>query len=170
MLFEHQSAPDPWLALRLLRYMVRIWEAQIQADPSAAKLPVILPVVLAQNADVWSVEPHLGALLDLPDNVGAAFAPYVPEFTFRLCQLAEMGFESIRGTASGILILRTMKAERLAQLLHEAVWDESLLGQFRAKFLNWCCGTFWIRILTRPPSRIGCMRFKIHKPAPTPCP
>jgi predicted transposase/invertase (TIGR01784 family) len=29
LLFEHQSAPDPWLALRLLRYMVRIWEAHI---------------------------------------------------------------------------------------------------------------------------------------------
>ncbi|MCB1224432.1 MAG: Rpn family recombination-promoting nuclease/putative transposase, partial [Verrucomicrobiales bacterium] len=29
LLFEHQSTPDPWMALRLLRYMVRIWEAFI---------------------------------------------------------------------------------------------------------------------------------------------
>ncbi len=126
LLFEHQSAPDPWLALRLLRYMVRIWESHIQAYPSVTKLPAILPVVLAQNAEVWRVEPRLGALLDLPEHVATAFRPYIPDFAFRLCQLAEMAFESIRGTAAGILILRTMKAERVAQLLHEAVWDESL--------------------------------------------
>ena len=129
LLFEHQSSPDPWLALRLLRYMVRIWEAHCQAHPGSSNLPAILPVVLVQNAEVWKIEPRLGALLDIPESISVALQPYVPEFAFRICQLAEMDFESIRGTAAGVLILRTMKAERLAQLLHESVWDESLLVQ-----------------------------------------
>ncbi len=129
LLFEHQSAPDPWLALRLLRYMVRIWEAHGQTHPAATKLPVILPVVFAQNAEIWHLEPRLGALLDLPQDLSAAFQPYVPDFIFRLIQLAEMDFESMRGTPTGVLILRAMKAERLNQLLHEAVWDESLMVQ-----------------------------------------
>ena len=129
LLFEHQSAPDFWLALRLLRYMLRIWEAYCQANPTSSKLPVILPVVLAQNADVWEVQPSFGALLDLPEEVAEAFRPYVPDFNFRMCQLAEMEFESIRGNPAGILILRTMKAERLKGLLHDAVWDESILLQ-----------------------------------------
>jgi predicted transposase/invertase (TIGR01784 family) len=27
VLFEHQSTSDPWMAFRLLRYLVRIWSA-----------------------------------------------------------------------------------------------------------------------------------------------
>lgn len=54
------------------------------------------------------------------------FAPFIPDFAFRLIQLAGIPFEAIRGTTAGILILRTMKAERVSQLLGAAVWDESL--------------------------------------------
>ena len=53
--------------------------------------------------------------------------PAIPDFLFQLIQLADIPFESIRGTPSGVLILRTMKAERLAQLLCDAVWEEALL-------------------------------------------
>jgi len=50
LLFEHQRAKDPWIALRLLRYMLRIWEKHLHDHPEALRLPVILPVVVAQNA------------------------------------------------------------------------------------------------------------------------
>lgn len=128
LLFEHQSAEDPRLALRLLRYMVRIWEkrlAQFPGDP----LPVILPIVLAQNARVWGLRPDFASLLNLPDGMAAALRPFVPDFAFRLIQLAELPFEAIAGTPAGILVLRVLKAERSAQLLAGPVWDESLLGQ-----------------------------------------
>ena len=57
LLFEHQLAEDPLIALRLLRYMVRIWEGCVKINPGAA-LPVILPVVLAQNEKAWKVSPR----------------------------------------------------------------------------------------------------------------
>lgn len=38
-----------------------------------------------------------------------------------------MAFDAIPGTASGVFVLRTMKAERLGQLLGDAVWDENLI-------------------------------------------
>lgn len=40
-----------------------------------------------------------------------------------------MAFSAIPGTASGIFVLRTMKAERLGQLLGDDVWDENLTLQ-----------------------------------------
>ena len=46
---------------------------------------------------------------------------------FRLIQLAEIPFEAIAGTPVGIMILRTLKAERSGDLLADPVWDESLL-------------------------------------------
>ena len=45
LFFEHQSSPDPWIRLRLLRYCCRIWEADRRNDPDRQELRPIVPVV-----------------------------------------------------------------------------------------------------------------------------
>lgn len=114
LLFEHQLAPDPWIGLRLLRYQVRIWETWRKTHPDSARLPVILLVVLAQNAEMWKISPRFAFLLDIPPSHAADLSEFIPDFTFRLIQLAGLDFEAIRGTPAGILTLRVMKVERLS--------------------------------------------------------
>ena len=46
VLLEHQSTSDPFMAFRLLRYMVRIWDAFLRSHPAAGKLPAVIPVVI----------------------------------------------------------------------------------------------------------------------------
>ncbi len=131
LLFEHQSSPDHTLPLRLLRYMTRIWENLLKtrsAQPQH-RLPVILPVVLSQNAEVWHIAPSLGTLLDVPAALAADLRPFIPDFEYRHLQLAEMAFEAIPGTDSGVFVLRAMKAERLGRLLDDVVWDEQLIAR-----------------------------------------
>ena len=127
-LFEHQTREDPAIALRLLRYMVRIWEKRLENHPDKP-LPVILPVVLAQNDRVWKTEPTFSALFDVPESMADDLRPFIPEFLFRLVQLAEIPFDAIRGTPAGIMVLRVMKAERTHSLLGDPVWDEDMLLQ-----------------------------------------
>ncbi len=127
-LFEHQTREDPVVALRLLRYMVRIWEKQL-ADVPGASLPVILPVVLAQNNYAWKLSPSFATLFNIPASLSKDVRPFIPDFIFRLVQLAEIPFEAIRGTPAGIMVLRVMKAERSDALLDKAVWDESMMGR-----------------------------------------
>ena len=55
LLFEHQTTEDRYIALRLLRYMVRIWETHLKQE-TGTPLPVIVPVVLAQNARSWALK------------------------------------------------------------------------------------------------------------------
>ena len=50
ILFEHQSSLEPRMALRLLRYMVRIW-TRFATDNADAPLPLILPAVLDNTSD-----------------------------------------------------------------------------------------------------------------------
>jgi hypothetical protein len=126
LLFEHQTIEDRQMPLRLLRYMVRIWENHLKPDPGVL-LPVIVPVVLAQNDRRWVIKPDLASLLEIPADLEDALRPFVPDFAFRLIQLAEIPFEGIAGTPAGIMILRTLKAERSGDLLADPVWDESLL-------------------------------------------
>ena len=135
LLFEHQTTEDRHLALRLLRYMVRIWENHLKQDAGAA-LPVILPVVIAQNERSWTLIPDFASLLEIPPGLNAPLRPFIPDFTFRLIQLAEIPFDAIAGTPAGIMTLRVMKAERIAALLDDSVWDEVLMMQLPRETLE----------------------------------
>lgn len=168
VLFEHQSTPDPRLPLRLLRYMVRIWESFSEKQTVRERLPVILPVVLSQNAEIWEGPGELADLLDVPEAAGRELRPYIPNFSFQDLQLAGMAFETIPGTAAGVLVLRAMKAERLGRLLDEAVWDEELILRVPRKSFISCCGKYWPPILTRKPSKLRWEGSAIRKLAPTP--
>ncbi|MCX6864904.1 MAG: Rpn family recombination-promoting nuclease/putative transposase [Verrucomicrobia bacterium] len=137
LLFEHQITAEPTLALRLLRYMVRIWESWLKKHPTPVKLPVILPIVLAQNAEAWNLSPHFASLLNVPAGLHDELRGFIPDFTFRLIQLAGIPFDAIRGTPAGIMTLRVMKAERLAKLLDDPVWDEALMIQVPRETLEW---------------------------------
>ena len=129
LLFEHQTQLDPWLQLRLLRYMVRIWEEFLKQNPATEKLPIVFPVVLAQNGVRWQVDTRFSSLLDIPSGACPDIHSHIPEFEYRLLQLADMSYESIQGTATGILILRAMKAGKIGELLHQALWDDHLLAE-----------------------------------------
>ena len=139
ILFEHQSTPEPTMALRLLRYMVRIWEGEMdrRRPGETAKLSPILPVVLTQNSKVWRMPPRFSALFDLPAEFENDLLAFVPDFLFRLVQLAEIPFDAIRGTPAGIVTLRVLKAERDSKLLGDEVWDEELLARLSRYFLDY---------------------------------
>ena len=82
--------------------------------------------------------------MDLPPGHASDLLPFLPDFTFRIIQLAALPFDAIRGTPSGIMTLRVMKAERIAELLSDPVWDETLLSQLPRETLE-----FLIRYILR---------------------
>ena len=129
ILFEHQNQEDPLIGLRLLTYMVRIWNDYLRNNPGATKLPAILPLVLAQDNKPWKSSTRLAELIDIPEGAGADIKKHIPDFEFQLVELYRMPFDKILGTPMGILTLRALKAEKLQALLDDPVWDETLLIQ-----------------------------------------
>jgi len=93
ILFEHQSNPDRWMPLRLLRYMLGIWEGCI-AD-GAAILPVIIPVVLHHSDSGWTATTRFEALFDLPDGT----AEFTPHFRFALDDLGAQSEQALQDRA-----------------------------------------------------------------------
>jgi predicted transposase YdaD len=128
ILFEHQNQEDPLIGLRLLTYMVRIWNDYLRNNSSVTKLPPILPLVLAQDNKPWKTSTRFADLIDIPEGAGE-IKKHIPDFEFQLVELFRMPFEKILGTPMGILTLRALKAEKLQALLDDLVWDESLLIQ-----------------------------------------
>jgi hypothetical protein len=128
LLFEHQSSEDPRMALRLLSYVVRIWERFATTHPAPAKLPAVLPFVLAQGKRPWKTKPQLEPLLDLPEPLAHILRPWQPSMAYQLFELVRTPYDQLSGTPEGILTLRALKAEPVGELFTDRLWDEPLLG------------------------------------------
>ncbi len=107
-LFEHQSSPDPWMSLRLLRYILGIWDQFRKQNPDATKLPPILPIVLYQGGDAWTTDTSLSSLIEIPEGLAA----YHPDFRHLLVDLNHITPDDLQGTPSLKTILFTLKTSR----------------------------------------------------------
>jgi predicted transposase/invertase (TIGR01784 family) len=125
ILVEHKSRPAPWVALQLLRYMLKIW-AQVPLRHST-HLPVIFPLVFYHGKRRWNVARHFNALFD--PQVSAGVKRYIPDFEYFLCDLSLHSATTIQGDNSlraALLTLRSVFDDesvewlvRLAELLAE---------------------------------------------------
>ena len=127
LLFEHQSSEDPRMALRLLSYILRIWERFVKNAAPSAKLPPVLPVVLAQSKRPWKTSQRLADLIDIPPGLEEVLRPWQPALLYHFLELVRIPYEALAGTPEGILTLRALKAEPMNELLGDALWDEPLL-------------------------------------------
>ena len=113
LLLEHKSYPDPLTRFQLLRYMMRIWERDVQAgDP----LRPIVPVVIYHGREQWRVSTEFSSLFTGPE----ALRPYWPQFRHELQDLSTLSDEEVRGTVHlqiGLLVLKY-------------IFDPALQGRF----------------------------------------
>jgi predicted transposase/invertase (TIGR01784 family) len=127
LLFEHQSRTDPRMTFRLLRYMVRIWERWQEENPAAARLPIILPVVLHHSASGWTGSTAFEDLLDADAPTLAAMADHVPRFRFVLEDISHESDEALRARAVTALVKLSLWCLRHAREPEELV---ERLGQW----------------------------------------
>lgn len=117
ILLEHQSTPDRWMRLRLLRYCCRIWEAERRDDANRGELRPIVPVVFYQGARGWH---HSREFSDLFPE-GARELPWATRFTHELIDQSGVGPEAVVGGVRG----------RIAQLLMMAAFNRHVDAALR---------------------------------------
>ena len=93
ILFEHQSSDEPRMALRLLRYMVRIW-TRFATDNSDAPLPLILPALLAQVPGGWKAPTRFADLFS--PGVGSLSGGALPDFSYVVDDLHSSDDDDLR--------------------------------------------------------------------------
>lgn len=99
VVLEHQSSSDPLMPLRLLRYMLRIWDQLLVADKQRRSLPAIVPLVLHHSEAGWSAPVSFAELVEGPADVLESLVAYLPQFRFVLSDLSQTPDEELRGTA-----------------------------------------------------------------------
>jgi predicted transposase YdaD len=95
-LIEHQSSPDPMMPLRMLRYVMRIWDRYLQEHPKAKRLPMIVPLVVYQGARRWTYPVELSELLDVDAETGRLAGEFLPRFRFVLDDLTQLDRSALR--------------------------------------------------------------------------
>ncbi|HYO72376.1 MAG TPA: Rpn family recombination-promoting nuclease/putative transposase [Archangium sp.] len=99
VLLEHQSSVDPWMALRMLRYVVRQVERWRQTHPESTRLPVIIPLVMYHGPDgAWTAPRRVEDLFELPEGVEERerWRELVPRFEYLLDDLTAEREEALR--------------------------------------------------------------------------
>ncbi|MCB9730088.1 MAG: Rpn family recombination-promoting nuclease/putative transposase [Deltaproteobacteria bacterium] len=90
ILAEHQSRPDAMMPMRLLRYMLRIWERHLVEHPNARGVPAIFPVVVYHGPEPWSAATRFSELVDIPSALRDLVAAHTPEFELVLQDIPRM--------------------------------------------------------------------------------
>jgi hypothetical protein len=131
------------MPLRLLRYILGIWEQYRKQSPTTQKLPPVLPLVLFQGGTAWKADLSLSGLIDIPEGL----ACYQPEFRHLLVDLNHINADQLQGTLMIKVILLALKASRkgqqvelsrLFELLAELTQQDSSLSMIRT-VLQYLC-------------------------------
>jgi predicted transposase YdaD len=94
LLLEHQSTNDADMPLRMLVYLVRIWESYHKLH--GAPLPLIVPTVVSHAQEGWCAPTSFHAMFEpLPDSLPHVVR-LVPSFEFLLTDLVCTSNEELR--------------------------------------------------------------------------
>jgi hypothetical protein len=122
VLLEHQSKVYRWMALRLLKYVVRQLEHWRRGHPDSELLPIILPVVLYHGPEgAWTAPRRVEELFDVPEEERALWWAVLPQFGYGLDDLTQEREEALRLRAAPalvrlvLLVLVYGKSAQLAQ-------------------------------------------------------
>ncbi len=108
-LFEHKSHPEKRIFLQLLRYMLAIWDLHIKQSrepDKAAKLPLVIPLVVYHGKLAWSMPEHF---LECFEGITVDTKACVPDFRYLLYDLSCYTDDQIKGEVMTQITLRILK-------------------------------------------------------------
>jgi predicted transposase/invertase (TIGR01784 family) len=105
VLLEHQSKVYRWMALRLLKYVVRQLEHWRQEHSDSELLPIIIPLVLYHGPEgAWTAPRRVEELFDVPAEERALWLLLLPQFGYGLDDLTQEREEALRMRAAPALV------------------------------------------------------------------
>ena len=112
LLFEHQTTVDPTMRLRLLGYMLEI--LQTHQREHGLPLPAVLPLVLNQGPERWTVSTCFEDAFALPETA-VGLLRYLPKFEHALIDLTQLDPDQDEDHAELKVALQLMKMARMKQ-------------------------------------------------------
>lgn len=103
---------DPATPLQLLKYMVGVWQREIEGGAARDRLPPIIPLVFFHGRGKWRAARSVVEMIDAPDEL----APLLRDFAYVLHDLGEIApprLSADPGVRAGLLALRAVQFEEV---------------------------------------------------------
>src|SRR6056297_1318399 len=134
LLYDHKSAPDKWVSIQLLRYIMLIYRKEMEKKHPPKILPEVVPVVFYHGKKEWTHS------LQSADSIDAISRDHVPHFEPLLFDLNRIDDKRLLGsvqTVVGLLSLKYIKhrfteclVAYLLQELHRLPRESNFLQEF----------------------------------------
>ncbi|WP_280456503.1 Rpn family recombination-promoting nuclease/putative transposase [Nocardia carnea] len=130
VLVEHQSCPDRFMPMRMLRYILMTWTQHLDAHPNSKALPAVVPLVVhsGPRGERWNYPTELGELIDIDDAARAELAGYLPSLKILLDDLSQVDIAAIQARD-------LTPPARLVLILHKITAKNTNLGHDLQPFL-----------------------------------
>ena len=120
LLFEHQTTVDGRMPLRLNGYVHEILRKH--EETHGLPLPPVLPLLLHQGPERWTVSTCFEDLFELPEELREILLPYLPKFRHLLLDLSQYHAADEERDAVNRVVLELMRQLRQKQLAEFFVW------------------------------------------------
>jgi predicted transposase/invertase (TIGR01784 family) len=94
-LVEHQSTPQPAMAVRMNGYQQLIWERHLAQHPDGP-VPLVIPIVIYQGHRRWDAPTNVADLLDIPAAYAASLGEDLPRIRYYLIDLTGLDDHALR--------------------------------------------------------------------------
>ncbi|NKY55960.1 Rpn family recombination-promoting nuclease/putative transposase [Nocardia flavorosea] len=130
VLVEHQSCPDRFMPMRMLRYILMTWTQHLDAHPNSKAIPAVIPLVVhsGPRGERWNYPTELGELIDLDDAGRAELAEYLPSLKILLDDLSQVDIDAIQARD-------LTPPARLVLILHKITAKNTNLGHVLQRFI-----------------------------------
>jgi|GEM_PF-727676 len=120
LIFEHQTTVDRAMPLRLMNYCLRLLGKHHKEK--GLPLPVVIPFVLHQGPESWTVSTHLEDLFELPEPLAETLKPFIPRFQHGLLDLSRYDPDTEEQQGAQRVVLQLMKMAREKRLWEFFDW------------------------------------------------
>ena len=127
VLLEHKSGVDAATPLQILKYMVNIWQHEIESGTARDRLPPIIPLVFFHGGGRWTAARSVVEMIDAPEEL----APLLRDFAYVLHDLGEIEPLRLSETPelrAGLLALRVVHFEEVPGELLDLIVGGPLAG------------------------------------------
>ena len=127
VLLEHKSFVDATVPLQILKYMVNIWQREIESDTARDRLPPIIPLVFFHGGGRWTAARSVVEMIDAPEEL----APLLRDFAYLLHDLGEiepLRLSRMPEVRAGLLALRVVHAEDIVPEILDLMTGGTLAG------------------------------------------
>ena len=131
LLLEQQTRPDPTMTLRLLSYMLELWELQKRewddqnVPPAERRLTPVVPFVFYVGRRSWNTPLSFQAMFDVPPG----FERFIPSWETLFLNLRKTPPETLTSFVNAMgWALRTLKSEQASSARFEQALKDAMAG------------------------------------------